>query len=252
MPHPDSVGNMKNTFRVLLFGFFVFILGGCGFIDYFFLPPPEDTAQELYEAGMEAMKEKHYMDAQEYFSKLKDRYPFSPYTPKGLVALGDAYFLDEQYVLAIDAYKEFEAMHPRHEDIPYALFQIGLSGLQIQESVDRPQDHLLESIQYFTLLEETYPQTEYGQQAGEYVLKCRLRLAEHELFVADFYMRTGEYGAAWKRYTYTVENFQDLPDVVENAKIRAHLAFVEYKKTLTEAQRQEVQGSWSQFLKKWL
>ncbi|HKI81912.1 MAG TPA: outer membrane protein assembly factor BamD, partial [Pseudodesulfovibrio sp.] len=81
-------------------------LSGCIWIDSYFLPPPEDTAQELYEAGMAAMDEKDYGDAQEYFSKLKDRFPFSPFSLKGELALGDAYFLDEDYIHALDSYKE--------------------------------------------------------------------------------------------------------------------------------------------------
>ena len=45
----------------------LFLLPGCAWIDNYFLPPAEDTAQELYEAGMDAMGEKEYEDAQGYF-----------------------------------------------------------------------------------------------------------------------------------------------------------------------------------------
>jgi outer membrane protein assembly factor BamD len=37
------------------------------------------------------MSQKQYYDAIDYFTKLKDRYPFSPYTPMGTIALADAY-----------------------------------------------------------------------------------------------------------------------------------------------------------------
>ena len=67
------------------------------------------------------MSEKNYVDAQQYFSKLKDRFPFSPYALKAELALADAYYLDEQYLMALDNYKEFEALHPSNENIPYVL-----------------------------------------------------------------------------------------------------------------------------------
>jgi len=57
------------------------LVSSCGLIDYYFLPPPDDTAQELFESGMDYMKEKRYANAAEHFIKLKDRYPFSPLTP---------------------------------------------------------------------------------------------------------------------------------------------------------------------------
>lgn len=88
--------------RILSFvlaSFLLLSVSGCGIIDYYFLPKPEDTAQELYEAGVEAMKDKSYDDAAEYFGKLKDRYPFSPFTVKAEVSLGDAYFLEKNSLM---------------------------------------------------------------------------------------------------------------------------------------------------------
>ena len=230
----------------------LFLLGGCGIIDYYFLPPAEDTAQELYEAGREAMAQKSYYSAMEYFTKLKDRYPFSPYTPMGTIALADAYFLEEDYVMASETYKEFESMHPRHEEIPYVLYQIGVSNYKSSESIDMPQNHLQEAIQYFYLLQETFPETEYGKEAAGFIVKCRKRLAEHELFVADFYWNTDQYGAAWKRYVYTVENYSDLPEIAVYAKLRAQLSYLEYRKTLAEDERQRAEDSWTLWLESWL
>src|SRR5690242_6031132 len=68
---------IKKTFpRAIAVAILLFSLSGCGFIYYFSLPPSTDTAQELWEAGREAMKEKRYTEAQEDFLKLKDKYPF--------------------------------------------------------------------------------------------------------------------------------------------------------------------------------
>lgn len=232
--------------------FLLLFLNGCGIIDYYFLPPAEDTAQELYEAGRESMSTKDYYQAIEFFTKLKDRYPFSPYTPMGTIALGDAYFLEEDYGQAAETYKEFESMHPRHEEIPYVLYQIGVSNYKRSESIDMPQTNLQEALQYFYLLEQTFPDTEYGKEAADYIVKCRKRLAEHELFVADFYWNSDQYGAAWKRYIYVVENYNDLPEVLEYAKLRAQLSYLEYRKSLAEAERQKVEGEWGYWLKRWL
>lgn len=243
---------MRTTvLRAVAVALLLFGLSGCGFIDYFFLPPPDDTAQELWEAGREAMKEKQYTQAQDYFLKLKDRYPFSPYTPDGIVGLGDAYFMDDKFLQAADAYKEFESLHPRNEQIPYVLYQIGVSTYRRLESIDLPQDGLEEAIQYFTLLKDNYPNTEWGKDAAEWIVKCRTRMASHEIFIADFYWNTGRFGAAWRRYMFVVENFQDLPEILKYSKERAQLSYLEYQKTLTEKERREIEGTWHKFLK-WL
>ena len=108
-------------FRHLVLAACLLLLSGCGIIDYFFLPPPEDTAQELYEGANDAMQEKNYSQAAQYYTKLKDNFPFSPYTVEAELSLGDAFFLDGKYPEAAEAYKEFESLHPRHEAISLRL-----------------------------------------------------------------------------------------------------------------------------------
>lgn len=230
----------------------LWMLSGCALIDSYFLPPPEDTAQELFEAGMDAMGEKDYGDAQEYFTKIKDRFPFSPFALKAELALGDAYYLDGKYLLALDAYKEFEALHPTNEDIPYILYQIGNSNYALFESIDRRQENIKEGLEYFYRLQETYPGTKYADAAADLIVKSRRILAEHEVYVADFFWRTEQYGPAWHRYQYVVENFSDVPDLREYARKRAEYSYFEYQKTLSEEERLRIQDSWKLWLKEWL
>ncbi|HAS88770.1 MAG TPA: outer membrane protein assembly factor BamD [Desulfovibrio sp.] len=240
---------MRNKFlSIVLASFLILSLSGCGVIDYYFLPKPEDTAQELYEAGVEAMSEKEFYDAAEYFSKLKDRYPFSPYTVKAEISLGDAYFLDKKYFDASEAYKEFAALHPGNEEIPYVLYQIGLSNFSLFSSIDRPQTNITEALEYFYRVEEAYPDTQYAKSAKEYIVKCRRSLADHELYVADFFWRSSKFGSAWKRYVYVVRNFKDLPEVRKYAMKQAEMSYYEYQKTLSQEERDRLQGSWKELV----
>ena len=237
----------------LLASLLVFLsVSGCVWLDNYFLPPAEDTAQELYEAGSDAMAEKDYVDAQEYFSKIKDRFPFSPYALKAELALADAYYLDDQYLMALDNYKEFEALHPSNENIPYVLYQVGNCNYNLFKSIDRRQENIKEGLEYFYRLQETYPDSKYAEASKELILKSRRILAEHEVYVADFFWRTEQYGPAWHRYQYVVENFSDVPDLRDYARRRAEYSYFEYQKTLSEEERQRIQGSWKLWLKKWL
>lgn len=227
----------------------VFLWGsmGCGTVDYFFLKPPEDTAQELSEAGRSAMAEKNYDAAIDYFSKLKERYPFSPYTPDAELALGDAYFQDGQYRAAVDTYKEFESLHPRHQAMPHVLFQIGLANFKQFDSIDRPQTNMQEALQYFRRVQQAFPEGSYAKRAEQYVQQCRRYQAEHELFVADFYWRRDNYGAAWKRYSYVVEEYAELPKVRAYAEKRQEIAYLRYQQGQAQAKRERDQGNWKQW-----
>lgn len=229
----------------------LWLLSGCGIIDYYFLPPPEDTAQELAQAGFEAMEAKEYRNAIAYFTKLKDRYPFSPYTSAAELALGDAYFLDGQYEAAAQTYLEFESLHPGHESIPYVLFQIGMSYLRQFRSIDRPTDNLGLALQYFYRLQQSHPQSIQAADADQFILEARRSMAEHELFVADFYWRKKEFGPAWRRYTAVAENFSDIPDIHEYATRQSNFAYYRFQKQESQRDREQREGTWKRFLE-WL
>ncbi len=229
----------------------LFSLSGCGIIDWFYLPPPEDTAQELYEAGNDAMREKKYSSAAEYYTKLRDNFPFSPYVVDAELSLADCFYLSDEWIPASDAYKEFELMHPRHEAMPYVLYQIGMSNLKSYTSIDRAPTEVEEAYSYFARLREMYEGDEYASRASAQMQECRRLLAEHELYVGDFYFRTGRYGAAWSRYKVLADNFEDVPEIHAHAVEKAKSAYLLRGQAETEETRREVEKTWHRWFR-WL
>lgn len=231
-------------FRHLFLTLCLTLLTGCGVIDYYFLPPPEDTAQELYENANDAMREQRYATAAEYYTKIKDNFPFSPYAVEAELSLGDAFFMNDKFVEAAEAYKEFESLHPRHEAIPYVLYQVGMADMKSFISVDRPTTMVQEALEYFNRLKEQYPDSEYATKAAAHVHACRKTMAEHELYLGDTFWQMKNYGPAWKRYTYIVDNFSDVPEVSDHAKEKAVAAYYRYQESLSQWSRENLEGSW--------
>jgi len=224
---------------------------GCGVIDYFFVPKPEETALDIFQAGQEAMDREDWSGAVKQFSNLRDRFPFSPYTVQAELLLADAYFSGRSYAEAIVAYKDYESLHPRDERIPYVLYRIGLANYRSMKAIDKPQSHASEAVEYFQRLLQSFPDSEYVPQAREHLFKARRQLAEHELFVADFYWRANRYGSAWQRYAFVAENFQDVPDAASYAEKRAQESFLERQLETAEKARRDKHGSWRKWFR-WL
>lgn len=229
----------------------LWLIAGCGIIDLIYLPPAEDTAQEIYEAGNEAMSEKNYVRAVELYNKLRDTYPFSPYTVDAELSLADAYYLDEEYEIAAESYKDFEALHPRNEAIPYVLYQTGMSLLKQFRSIDRATTELQEAYDYFNRVRQQFPATPYAESAAENMRICRKLMAEHELYIADVFWNMGKYGPAWRRYVYVAENYKDVPEVAEHATEKSVAAWHIYRSEESAAKREEREGSWKSWFK-WL
>jgi len=220
------------------------LLSGCGIIDYYFLPAPEDTVQEIYENAQDAMRDQRYKDAIESYTKIKDNYPFSPYAIEAELAVGDAYYLLEKYPEAAESYREFETLHPRHQSAPYVLYQIGMSELNSFTSLDRPTTMVQQALEYFNRLQETYPDTDYAAKAKEQIIACRKILAEHELFIGDMFWRMEKYGSARERYLYVVNNYPDVPQVPEHAAKKAEAAYFKDREQKAEQDRRKKHGHW--------
>ena len=233
----------KSVFLPLLLVASLF-LSGCGIIDRYFLPVPDDTVQEIFEAGNDAMQEKDYVAAAKYYSRIKDDYPFSPYAVEAELSLGDAYFLDKEYDRAAEAYRDFETLHPRHEAIPYVLYQLGMALQKGYISVDRPATQVEEALEYFHRLEQVYPDTEYAAKAEEQIAACRKLLAQREVYIADVYWSMSNYQAAWTRYENVVKNFPDVEDVAEYARKKGEVAYLRYREGTSEAIREQREGTW--------
>ena len=238
---------MRTLIRFMLAAVLVTNLTACGIIDVFYLPVPEETAQELFEAGNDAMRDKNYAAAIGFYTKLKDNYQFSPYTIEAELSLADAYFLDEEWAAAIDSYKEFESLHPRHEAIPYVLFNIGMASRNTYRSIDRPITPIEDAYSYFKRISEAYPDSEYAEQAREKMTECRRLMAEHELYIADFYYRIGKYGSAWSRYKTLVDQYKDVPDIYAHAEEKGQAAFIKYREQQATETREKREGSWKQW-----
>ncbi len=238
------------SYLVLVSVLAIFCISGCALLERG--PRPlEDSPWELAQAGTSAMEQERYRLAIRHFSDLKDKYPFSPHTPVAEVALGDAYFKAGNYTAAVNAYIEFIEMNPRHELVPYALFRAGLANYSKFKTVDRPQPHMVEAQEFFQRVIETFPDSQYAQYSEYYIVRSRIRKAEHELFVADFYWRTKRYGSAWQRYRYVVDNFSDLPDIYQYAKEQSKVSYYKHQKDQSRKKREQDQGSWKDWFR-WL
>jgi outer membrane protein assembly factor BamD len=237
---------------VVFFALLCLLLGGCGnLIDSFLMPEAELSAEDLFESANDAMRDKNYSLSISNFVKLKENYPLSPYVMEAELSLADAYYLDGDWFMAVEAYKEFEVMHPRHAAIPYVLFQIGRSDMNTYTSIDRPPTQIHEAVSYFIRLHESFPGDEYADKAEEQIKQCRRLLAEYEVYMADFFFRIQKYRAAWMRYKNVIADYKDIEDLYQYSVIRSGVAYALQTEAEAEESRLEREGGW-QNLFKWL
>jgi outer membrane protein assembly factor BamD len=198
----------------------VFVFSGCAL----FKSKEEESAQDLAWNGTDEFNSGNYKSALASFEKLKDWYPFSKYAILADLKIADAQFQLEAYTEAIEAYEEFENLHPRNEAIPYVVYQMGLCYFRQIDAIDRDQTPALKALDVFRRLKSQFPTSSYATTAEEHITKCLKSLAGQEFYVGLFYFKGKHYKAALNRFKGVLTNY---PDVGVHQKALQYVALCE-------------------------
>ncbi|HIJ78577.1 MAG: outer membrane protein assembly factor BamD [Desulfobulbaceae bacterium] len=181
------------------------------------------TPEALAMRAMDDFNHGSYRSALKTFEEIKDRYPFSDVALLAELKSADAKYHLDEYGEALVLYGDFEANHPTNEAIPYVFFQIGMCSYKQIGTVDRDPAKAANAIQAFARLNRTYPQSPYFQEANARIMAARDFLAQHEFYVATFYVRTDEYSQAQGRLEYLQATYPDSSVAPKAAELLAEL-----------------------------
>lgn len=176
--------------------------------------PP--TPEEVYKSAVEAYKSKDYETSVESFKKVRELFPEHPLAQLAQLEIAEAHFNAERYDDALMAYDEFVRLYPGNINIPYAKFKEALCYYNQISPADRDQSATKKAIEKFEKLIKDYPDSPYAVKSYQYLKFCRKRLAEQEIFVANFYLKSGKYSSAERRLLHILKYFYDV-EVQEDA-----------------------------------
>lgn len=171
----------------------------------------KEDPEGVYQEAEEAAKDEHYLQAIEKYRELKNRYPYSSRAIDAELRIADAYFAQESYLEAESSYEIFKELHPTHPKSDYVQYQIALSYYyQIPSNSARDLSAAFKAIDSFDQLAQKFPNSQFVPKAKEFTIEARKRLAEHEVYVAEFYFRREHYLSASYRYSSLLRNFSNL------------------------------------------
>ena len=89
-----------------------------------------DPDKFLFDKGTEALNDKKWLNAREFFKQVTETYTASPFRPDAKLGIGDTYLGEgtaEALVLAINEYREFLTFYPTNRRADYAQFKLGMA-----------------------------------------------------------------------------------------------------------------------------
>jgi len=199
------------------------LLAGCAV----FKSPESESAnwsvEEFYREANESLLKRRYQYAIETYQRLESRFPYGPYAEQAQLEVGYAYYKHGEPEAAIAAADRFVRLHPTHPNVDYAFYLKGLVNFHNEQSIlgqfglsevsERDPRSGRNSFDAFRDLVNRYPESRYAEDARQRMAFLLNTLAEHDVQVADYYMRRGAYVAVINRCKHIIENYQRTPSV---------------------------------------
>ncbi len=177
--------------------------------------PPTGTPEPdrfLFERGTEALNDRKWLTAREYFRQLVDVYPQSPYRAHAKLGIGDTYIGEgttEAFLLGINEFREFLSYYPTHDRADYAQYKLGMAHYYQMRAPERDQTETRAAIQELTAFMERYPNSRLRDEAATKLREARDRLSASEQHVGLHYHRQRWYPGAIERFKGILERDPD-------------------------------------------
>ena len=114
-----------------------------------FRPARRSPTSSCSTSGNDALEQKKWLTAREFFKQLTETYTQSPLRPDAKLAIGDTYLGEgstEALVLAINEFQEFLSFYPTNRRADYAQYKMGMAHFRQMRAPQRDQTETRDTI----------------------------------------------------------------------------------------------------------
>lgn len=168
----------------------------------------EPPVEVLYNAALDHLVEQDYDEAAASFDFVERQYPYSVWATKAQLMAIFAYYMTNDYDLAIGAADRFIRLHPGSKETPYAHYMIAVSHYEQIADVERDQGRTQDALAKLEEVIRRYPRSSYAQDAQAKLALTQDHLAGKQMSVGLYYLQRGHFVAAINRFQSVIENYQ--------------------------------------------
>jgi outer membrane protein assembly factor BamD len=146
--------------------------------------------REIYAHGEKMMKAGLYDKAMSDFQELRNFHRDDPLSVRAQLSLAEIRFKKGEFDEARYAYEEFLQYHPRHPDLDFVVYRIGLSIYKrAPKLAGRDQSLSKAAVNRWTGFAQRFPQSTYIAEVEKLSQRGLDRVAGKELFISRFYAK---------------------------------------------------------------
>lgn len=172
------------------------------------------TAASLLAQGQVLLQNRKWEEGRKALRTIEEQLPSSAEFPKAKLLIADSFFFGStsSYPEALVEYKSFLSYFPRSEQRDYALYRVGLCHYASIENAERDQAETRRAMAAFQMLLQEAPGSAYAVDAKAKITQCWRRLAESELMVGIFYVKSFHFAGAEVRIKALLESYPEYVD----------------------------------------
>jgi outer membrane protein assembly factor BamD len=162
-----------------------------------------DADKFLFEKGTAALNKRRWYTAREYFSRIVDNYPQSPYRPDAKLGVGDTYLGEgssESYVLAENEFKEFLQFYPTNQRADYAQYKLGMAHFYQMHKPGRDQSQTRMAVHELETFVVKYPNSSLMPEVQDKLREAKDRVGMSDYQIGYFYYKNRWYPGAIVRF----------------------------------------------------
>lgn len=179
----------------------------------------ESQMIESYNAGLKALNEGDVLFAAKNFNNVENIFPQSVWAPRSVLMAAYSFYSQDYYGDAISELQRFIKKYPFSKDISYAYFLMGICYYELIIDEKKDLSPLIKSKEYFNLIIDKYPNTDFALDAKFKLLLIDNILASKEVYVGRYYLQREKWIPAINRFK-TVVNEYNQTEYVEEATHR--------------------------------
>jgi len=174
---------------------------------------------DAYNEGLKELNRGDIFFAAKKFNEVELLYPQSVWAPRSTLMAAYSYYSQLYYNDAIFELERFLDKYKNHPDTDYAYYLLGVC--HYNQIIDEKKDlgEIIKAKEYFTLLRNRYPNTDFSEDAKFKLELIEEILASKELYLANYYLEREKWIPAMNRYKKIVNKY-DTTIFVEEALYR--------------------------------
>tara|TARA_B100000900_G_C20591654_1_gene721858 strand:- start:1736 stop:2581 length:846 start_codon:yes stop_codon:yes gene_type:complete len=163
---------------------------------------------ESYKNGLKELESGDAIYAAKKFNEVEVMFPQSRWAPKSTLMAAYAYYSQQYYFDAIEELKIFIKKYPKHENIDYAHYLMGI--VYYEQIVDEKKDlkSIIMAKEKFVYVISKFPETDYALDASFKLDLIDNVLASKEMYLGRYYFSKKKWIPAINRFKKIVDDYE--------------------------------------------